>query len=134
MTKELNQENQEPRNIGILWRHTQLVTFAYDLVVIPVFLIIGPILSNLGQNQTLLSHIQNYFNYYGIGYAFNLLSLGNQQILLSQQNTLPILLINMVNNFSNFGLGYLLIIKRSDWGESSVSIAYGISSSVSSTE
>lgn len=93
MTKELNQENQEPRNIGILWRHTQLVTFAYDLVVIPVFLIIGPILSNLGQNQTLLSHIQNYFNYYGIGYAFNLLSLGNQQILLSQQNTLRLIMI-----------------------------------------
>lgn len=131
MTETLNQENQEPKTIGILWRQVQLITFAYDLVVIPIFFIMGPILSHLGQNETLLPHIQNYFNYYGIGYAFNLLSLGNQQILLSQQNTLPILLINTITNLSNFGLGYLLIIKKNNWGERAVSSAYGISSSMS---
>lgn len=131
MSEALNQENPEPRNIGILWRQVQIITFVYDLIMLPVFLSIGPILSNLGQNDTLISHIHNYFNYYGIGYAFNLLNLGNQQILLSQQSTWPILVINTTNNLSNFGLGYLLIIKRNNWGESAVSIAYGVSSSVS---
>lgn len=44
---------------------------------------------------------------------------------------MPILFINIVNNLSNFGLGYLLIIKKNNWQESAVSIAYGISSSSS---
>ena len=131
MTEELNQRNPEPRNIGILWRQIQFVTLAYAILAIPLFLTIDPILSDLGQDDTLLSHIRNYFNYYGIGFAANLLSLGNQQILLSHENTLPILFINSVNNLSNFGLGYLLITKKNNWKESAVSIAYGISSSAS---
>lgn len=94
-------------------------------------MIIGFILSNLGQNATLIFHIQNYFNYYGIRHAFNLSSLGNQQVLLSQQNILPILLINTTNNLINFGLGDLLILKQNNWGKSTVSITYGVSSSVS---
>lgn len=128
MTEELNRRDSDPRSIGILWRQTQLITFIYDLVVIPLFLTMDSILSKLGQSQVLLSHIRNYFNYYGIGYAFNLLCLGNQQVFLSHQNTLPILLINTINNLSNFGLGYLLIIKKNNWQESAVSTAYGISS------
>ncbi len=128
MAEELSQRNQEPRNIGILWRQIQLLTLAYDVLVIPLYLTTGSILSNLGQDDTLLPHLQSYFNYYGIGFAANLLSLGNQQVLLSHGNTLPILVINTVNNLSNFGLGYGLIIKKNTWQESAVSIAYGISS------
>ncbi|MFZ0218850.1 MAG: MATE family efflux transporter [Candidatus Aquirickettsiella sp.] len=131
MTEELNQLNQEPRNIGILWRQIQLITFAYDLLMLPLFLTVDTILSNLGQDAALLPHIQNYFNYYGIGFAFNLLNAGNHQILLSHENTLPILLINAVNNLSTFSLGYLLIAKKNNWAESAVSIAYGISTSAS---
>ena len=131
MVEERNQRNPEPKNIGVLWRQIQLITLAYDIVAVPLFLTIEPILSDLGQDDTLLSHVQNYFKYYGIGFVANLLSLGNQQILLSHENTLPILLINIVNNLSNFGLGYLLITKKNNWKESAVSIAYGISSSVS---
>lgn len=67
MTEELNRRDLDQRNIGILWRQTQLITFTYDLVVIPLFLTMDSILSKLGQSQVLLSHIQNYFNYYGIG-------------------------------------------------------------------
>jgi putative MATE family efflux protein len=128
MTEELHQVNQEPKNIGILWRQILLLTFAYDGLVIPLYLTTGSILSHLGQDDTLLPHVQDYFNYYGIGFAANLLSLGNQQVLLSHENTLPILLINTVNNLGNFGLGYGLISKKNTWQESGVSIAYGISS------
>jgi MATE family multidrug resistance protein len=128
MAEELSQRNQAPRNIGILWRQIQLLTLAYDVLVIPLYLTTDFILSNLGQDDTLLPHVQSYFNYYGIGFAANLLSLGNQQVLLSHENTLPILLINTVNNLSNFGLGYGLITQKNIWQESAVSIAYGISS------
>lgn len=131
MAEELSQRNQEPRNIGILWRQVQLLTLAYDVLVIPLYLTTGFILSNLGQDDTLLPHVQGYFNYYGIGFAANLLSLGNQQVLLSHENTLPILLINTVNNLGNFGLGYGLVTQKNTWQESAVSIAYGISSSAS---
>ena len=128
MAEELSQRNQEPQNIGILWRQIQLLTLAYDVLVIPLYLTTDSILAKLGQDDTLLPHVQSYFNYYGIGFAANLLSLGNQQVLLSHENTLPILLINAVNNLGNFGLGYGLITKKSTWQESAVSIAYGVSS------
>lgn len=128
MAEELSQRNQEPKNIGLLWRQIQLLTLAYDVLVIPIYLTTGSILSNLGQDDTLLPHVQSYFNYYGIGFAANLLSLGNQQVLLSHENTFPILCINTVNNLSNFGLGYCLIIEKNTWQEGAVSIAYGVSS------
>lgn len=131
MAEELNQRNQAPRNIGILWRQIQLLTLVYDVLVIPLYLTTDFILSNLGQDDTLLPHVQSYFNYYGIGFTANLLSLGNQQVLLSHENTPPILGINIVNNLGSFGLGYYLITKQNTWQESAVSIAYGVSSWVS---
>lgn len=69
MAEELTQRDAEPRNIGIFWRQIQLITLGYDIVALPIFLTIGPILSGFGQDDALLSHIKNYFNYYGIGFA-----------------------------------------------------------------
>lgn len=106
MTEALNRRDSDPRSIGILWRQTQLITFTYDLVVIPLFLTMDSILSKLGQSQVLLSHIRNYFNYYGIGYVFNLLCLGNQQVFLSHQNTLPILELRKKKRWRNYFINY----------------------------
>lgn len=127
MTEELAQPVPDSNKLGKLWRQTQLLTVIYDGMTVPFFLTMDRILSHLGQDATLLPHLQNYFNYYGIGFSAALLNLGNQQILLSHGNTPPILMLNTANNLACFGLGYLLVDKLNAWQESDMAFAYAVS-------
>lgn len=128
MTEERAQAAPDFTKLGKLWRQTQLLTLVYSGGALLLFLVMDKILLQLGQDATLLTHLQNYFNYYGIAFTGALLNFGNQQILLSHRTTVPILIINTANNLASFGLGYLFIERLYSWQESTVSFAYAISS------